>query len=76
MLGLKYGTVRLVKHDPRWAPAFLAECVVLAEALDGLICQIEHIGSTAISGLPAKSILDIAVSMTDSGDLRESIARL
>jgi hypothetical protein len=39
MLGLKYGTVRLVAHDPRWAPAFLAERVVLAEALDGLSCQ-------------------------------------
>jgi GrpB-like predicted nucleotidyltransferase (UPF0157 family) len=76
MLGLKYGTVRLVEHDPRWAPAFLAERVVLAEALDGLSCQIEHIGSTAISGLPAKPILDIAVGMTESGDLRESIARL
>jgi GrpB-like predicted nucleotidyltransferase (UPF0157 family) len=76
MLGLKYGTVRLVEHDPRWAPAFLAERVVLVEALDGLSCQIEHIGSTAISSLLAKPILDIAVGMTASGDLRESIARL
>jgi GrpB-like predicted nucleotidyltransferase (UPF0157 family) len=76
MLGLKHGTVRLVEHNPRWAPAFLAERVVLAEALDGLSCQIEHIGSTAIAGLPAKPILDIAVGMTEPGDLRASIARL
>jgi GrpB-like predicted nucleotidyltransferase (UPF0157 family) len=76
MLGLKYGTVRLVEHDPGWAKAFLAERSVLAEALDGVSCGIEHIGSTAVPGVPAKPIIDIAVGIPASIDLRECIARL
>ena len=57
MLGLKYGTVRLVDHDAGWSQAFVSERAVLIDALDGLGAEIEHIGSTAVPGLRAKPIL-------------------
>ncbi|MGH7554413.1 MAG: GrpB family protein [Longimicrobiales bacterium] len=76
VLGLKYGTVRLVDHDARWREAFLTERALLIEALDGLRCVVEHIGSTAVPGLTAKPILDIAVGIPDSADVPASIARL
>ena len=76
MLGLKYGTVRLVEHDNGWSDAFLRERAVLVQALDGVGCAIEHIGSTAVSGLPAKPILDIAMGFPDSADPKECFRRL
>src|SRR5262245_28537172 len=63
MLGLRYGTVQLVPYHPEWARAFLEERSQLHEALQAIGCQIEHVGSTAVPGLPAKPILDIAVGL-------------
>jgi GrpB-like predicted nucleotidyltransferase (UPF0157 family) len=61
MLGLKYGRVRLVSSHPQWASAFLEERSRLRNALSRLSCEIEHIGSSAVPGLVAKPIIDIAV---------------
>ena len=33
MLGLKYGMVHLVAHDPRWQEAFLNERAIIFETL-------------------------------------------
>lgn len=62
-LGLESGTVRLVPYDARW-PALFAEeserimSIVAAAGLPTL--RIEHVGSTAVPGLAAKPILDLA----------------
>jgi GrpB-like predicted nucleotidyltransferase (UPF0157 family) len=61
MLGLRYGTVTLVSYTPEWAEAFKVESLRLREALLEFSCEIEHIGSTAVPGMDAKPILDIAV---------------
>lgn len=71
MLGLRYGAVELVDHDPRWAEAFGAERERLVAALAGVACAIEHIGSTSVPGLVAKPILDIGVGL-DDGEAPES----
>lgn len=53
-------TVRIEEHDPAWvelAAALIAELDVrLAPWLEG---PIEHVGSTAVPGLPAKPIVDL-----------------
>jgi GrpB-like predicted nucleotidyltransferase (UPF0157 family) len=76
MLGLKRGMVRLVEHDPGWPTAFSSERALLFEALAGLGCAIEHVGSTAVPGLPAKPILDIAVGVPVDVEETACIPRL
>ncbi|WP_394252767.1 GrpB family protein [Arthrobacter pityocampae] len=52
----------LEPHSPDWARQFRAVADALEVALSGLpILAIEHVGSTAIPGLPAKPILDIDI---------------
>ena len=63
ILGLKRGIVELADHDPQWknAAADMIEqlwCIFGVKAND-----IQHIGSTAIAGIKAKPIIDIAVGI-------------
>jgi GrpB-like predicted nucleotidyltransferase (UPF0157 family) len=54
--------VDLVSYDPRWPSLFDAEAVRIRAALSGMLdFALEHFGSTAIPGLPAKPIIDIMV---------------
>ena len=55
----------LSPYDPEWPREFAALRDVYAKALHGLIVIIEHVGSTAVLGLPAKPIIDIDLVMPD-----------
>ena len=68
-LGLRSGEVRLVPYDDAWPACFVRERAQLAAALGPLAGAIEHIGSTAVPGLPAKPVLDIAIQVTTFRDL-------
>jgi GrpB-like predicted nucleotidyltransferase (UPF0157 family) len=62
-LGLESKTVRVVPYDDRWPSLFEAEahrisCEIAAAGLPNLV--LEHVGSTAVPGLAAKPILDLA----------------
>ena len=70
MLGLKHNTNVLVEHAPAWAQAFAEEQVRLTHALGSHARGIEHYGSTAVPGLPAKPILDILVGVSPLEDWR------
>jgi GrpB-like predicted nucleotidyltransferase (UPF0157 family) len=62
-LGLESKTVRVVPYDDRWPSLFEAEAKRIRDAVAsaGLpTLALEHVGSTAIVGLAAKPILDIA----------------
>ncbi len=65
MLGLERGVVRLVPYAPEWKDYFELEKVALQQALGSYILDIQHIGSTAIPGMPAKPIVDIAIAIVD-----------
>ncbi|MCK5116124.1 MAG: GrpB family protein [Candidatus Aegiribacteria sp.] len=69
-IGLRRQTVRVVDHDPGWADLFTAECKILLSALDGLIVDVQHVGSTAVPDLPAKPVLDIAIAVQTLNLLR------
>jgi GrpB-like predicted nucleotidyltransferase (UPF0157 family) len=49
--------------DPNWASWFAAERQRIAGALGPAARMIEHFGSTAVPGLPAKNIIDIAAGL-------------
>ncbi|WP_261559954.1 GrpB family protein [Frankia tisae] len=52
--------VRIVAHDPAWAGRFGEQRDRLTAILGDLLAgAVEHIGSTAVAGLPAKPVVDI-----------------
>ena len=61
-LGLPHGQNFLVLHDPDWAQLFEEEKSKLRSVLPPEALDIQHIGSTAIAGLQAKPIIDIAIA--------------
>ena len=63
MLGLEKGTVRIVPHRASWRDHFEEERRLLQEQIGGHVLDIQHVGSTAVPGLDAKPIIDIAVAV-------------
>jgi GrpB-like predicted nucleotidyltransferase (UPF0157 family) len=51
--------VHLAPHDPAWAQRAREESRRLAAAIGETLVAIEHVGSTAISGIAAKPIIDL-----------------
>jgi GrpB-like predicted nucleotidyltransferase (UPF0157 family) len=60
-LGLPQGHNYLVPHDPEWPKLFEGERMRLRSVLPAEAVDIQHIGSTAVPGLLAKPIIDIAI---------------
>lgn len=60
-------TAFVVPYDPAWPGAFEAERESVRAALGDLVGDVEHIGSTAIPGMPAKPILDMMAGVADLG---------
>ncbi|HOQ29247.1 MAG TPA: GrpB family protein [Armatimonadota bacterium] len=76
MIGLKRHTVRIVDYDPAWAARYREEARVIRSALDALAVDVQHVGSTAVPGLMAKPILDIAVAVEALEAIPEVVRRL
>jgi GrpB-like predicted nucleotidyltransferase (UPF0157 family) len=63
MIGLQKGMVQVVAYQTDWPALFIRERDVLCQDLGNLVLNIQHVGSTAVPGLAAKPILDIAVAV-------------
>jgi GrpB-like predicted nucleotidyltransferase (UPF0157 family) len=68
--------VELHPYDAGWPAAFERERDVIRPLFPVSPKLIEHIGSTAIPGLPSKPIIDIIVLVDDLGDARLAIPAL
>jgi GrpB-like predicted nucleotidyltransferase (UPF0157 family) len=69
--------VELSDPDPDWPAQFAEARARIDAALEERALSIEHIGSTAVPGLPAKPIIDILVTVRDlDRDAVECIAPL
>ncbi len=75
-IGLSRARAVMRDYDPRWPDEFDREAGYLRHALDGLPFVIEHVGSTAVPGLPAKPLIDIAVGLVGREALEEARRRL
>lgn len=73
-VGLARGTVKLVPYDLSWETRFAAEAKLLQQKLGIDATSIQHVGSTAIPGILAKPIIDIAVPV-DSLDVADKWAQ-
>ncbi|WP_256393338.1 GrpB family protein [Natronoarchaeum rubrum] len=76
LLGLERGTVKLVEHRKEWQQLADEERSRLEDALDASVDEIEHVGSTAIEGLPAKPVLNLLAVADDPAPKAEYVARL
>ena len=64
-LGLVFGTVRMADYDPEWKN-FAAETIERLRPIFGAnAVEFQHIGSTAIGGIKAKPVIDVAVGVHD-----------
>lgn len=71
MLGLKKDTVVLCDHDPAWKTEAEKTVCELRDLLGGLALDIQHVGSTAVSYIKAKPIIDIAVGVKELSSVRD-----
>ncbi|NCC50655.1 MAG: GrpB family protein [Spartobacteria bacterium] len=66
--------VAVIPYDPRWPELFQEEKAHLLSCLPTtLIKRIEHFGSTAVPGLPAKPIVDMLVEVTSLDETRRDV---
>jgi GrpB-like predicted nucleotidyltransferase (UPF0157 family) len=63
VIGLERDVVRLVPYSPEWARLFLEEERRLRALIGSYVIDIQHVGSTAIPGMIAKPIIDIAIAI-------------
>lgn len=80
-LGLGAGEVVLVEHDQRWADLFSALAGDLRASLstgrtEPFRFDVQHVGSTAVRGLAAKPVLDVAVGLEATIDVDDVVERL
>ena len=75
-MGLINGTVELKNDYLKWKEMFTAEKEVLKQLFGNIALSIEHIGSTAVEGLSAKPIVDIAVGVNNFDDLKNIMDNL
>jgi GrpB-like predicted nucleotidyltransferase (UPF0157 family) len=75
-LGLPSGEVRLLDAHEAWAHEFELERDRIVSAVGNRILEIQHVGSTAIPGVPAKPVLDILVGVEDFEEASACIAPL
>ena len=59
----------VVPYDPGWPRRYEAEEGRLRRALDGVLQDIAHVGSTAIPGMAAKPLIDIMLVVGTLDDL-------
>ncbi len=66
------GAISVKDYDPTWVTLFEQEKARIEAALGSLGVRIEHFGSTAVPGLPAKPIIDILVGVQSMTEARAS----
>ena len=67
-LGIPRTSAVVVPYDPEWPVLFEKERVSITSAVGHIVAGVHHVGSTAIPGMPAKPILDIAVLLHEFED--------
>ena len=72
MVGLERGRVVLEPYKQEWSDQYEAEVARLRAIAGDRLLGFEHIGSTAIEGMPAKPIIDL-IAFVDSLDNAEDI---
>ena len=62
------GPVEIHDYDPDWPRLYEREEERICAALGDRVIRIEHVGSTAVPGLPAKPLIDMVLEVADSAN--------
>lgn len=68
--------VKLAAYNPQWLILYEKEKRLILDAIGRIVAGIEHIGSTAVSGLAAKPVIDIMVAVNSLKDAEKCIEPL
>ena len=68
--------IEVIDPDPDWPRQYDALAGRIREALGWRVLQLEHVGSTAVPGLPAKPIIDIDLTVADPGREQDYVPAL
>jgi GrpB-like predicted nucleotidyltransferase (UPF0157 family) len=60
--------IEISDYDPGWPALYERERVRVRAALGEKVVRLEHVGSTSVSTLPAKPIVDMVLEVPDSAD--------
>ena len=66
----------IVEYDPAWPSEFVRLRDRAQAALGDVAIAIEHVGLTAVPGLPAKNLIDMVVVVESDDDVNEASSRL
>jgi GrpB-like predicted nucleotidyltransferase (UPF0157 family) len=58
----------IADYDPGWPARYEHERARIAAALGERALRLEHVGSTAVPGLPAKDVIDVCLAVADPED--------
>ncbi len=75
-LGLKRNEVKIENYNPSWPKYFSEEARSIFAVLDAHNTTIEHVGSTAVTGMVAKPIIDILLGVERYNDYLKLIKPL
>jgi GrpB-like predicted nucleotidyltransferase (UPF0157 family) len=70
------GPIVIEQYDPEWARRFDREAQRIRAVLGDRALRIEHTGSTSVTGLAAKPIIDIVLVVADTTDERAYVPAL
>ena len=75
MIGLAKGKVNVVSYDIKWEKHFNKEREEVLDFLksNNINADIEHVGSTAVPGMAAKPIVDIAIGLRKRSDMGRAL---
>jgi GrpB-like predicted nucleotidyltransferase (UPF0157 family) len=68
--------IKIVPYNPDWADTFSRLRDLVAPALGHIALTMEHVGSTSVSGLVAKPIIDIDVVVASIENVPTAVERL
>ena len=78
-LGLQYGDVQLVRTSDDWAPIAHELAARIQIASVDVVHEVAHVGSTAVPGLLAKPIVDLAIGVRSGSavdDVADALTRI
>lgn len=64
--------VRLMHYDPRWRQEFEQTRSSILQSCEGWVSEVYHVGSTAISGLIARPIVDCVAVVSEAEGFEEA----